>query len=265
MQVRCVPASLEACLDNLGEQALAVGLFGSGEGLAPQPSLEFLTERFGPELPERLRQRSFKARPGDCATLELLGAEPAALILVGLGKPADLQEAGLRSAAAVAARAAEAAGCSGLVLALPLGGADPVQIGRAMAESVRLATYSDERFKSEPEASNPRLSQLSLIGVPEEAGTALEQVEAICAGVELARQLVAAPPNVATPQHLADTAAAIARDQDLELKLLERADCERLGMGAYLGVAQGSELPPKFIHLTYRPAGGSSEPWATPR
>ncbi|MEB3296120.1 MAG: leucyl aminopeptidase [Cyanobacteriota bacterium] len=257
MQVRCTPASLEACLDNLGEQALAVGLFGSGEGLASQASLEVLTERFGPGLAERLHQRSFKARPGDCATLELLGAEPAALILVGLGKPADLQEAGLRSAAAAAARAAEAAGCTGLVLALPLEGFDPGQVGRAMAESVRLATYCDERFKSKPEAAKPRLNQLSLIGVPEEAGAALEQVDAICAGVELARQLVAAPPNVATPQHLADTAAAIARDHGLELKVLERADCERLGMGAYLGVAQGSELPPKFIHLTYRPAGGS--------
>jgi leucyl aminopeptidase len=80
-------------------------------------------------------------------------------------------------------------------------------------------------------------------------------VDATCAGVELARQLVAAPPNVATPQHLADTAAQIAQTYGLELKVLERSDCEALGMGAFLGVAQGSDLPPKFIHLTYRPSG----------
>jgi leucyl aminopeptidase len=73
--------------------------------------------------------------------------------------------------------------------------------------------------------------------------------------VELARQLVAAPPNVATPAALADAAATIAVDHGLELKVLERSDCEALGMGAYLGVAQGSDLPPKFIHLIYRPAG----------
>ncbi|MFM9109087.1 MAG: leucyl aminopeptidase, partial [Prochlorococcaceae cyanobacterium] len=76
-----------------------------------------------------------------------------------------------------------------------------------------------------------------------------------CSGVELARELVAAPPNVVTPQALADTAAAISRDFGLELKVLERDDCAALGMGAYLGVAQGSDLPPKFIHLTYRPEG----------
>jgi leucyl aminopeptidase len=80
-------------------------------------------------------------------------------------------------------------------------------------------------------------------------------VDAVCAGVELARQLVASPPNHGTPQALADTAAQIARDHGLALTVLERSDCETLGMGAYLGVAQGSDLPPKFIHLTYTPAG----------
>ena len=78
---------------------------------------------------------------------------------------------------------------------------------------------------------------------------------ATCAGVELARELVAAPPNVVTPAALADTAAGIAKDHGLELKVLERSDCEARGMGAFLAVSQGSDLPPKFIHLIYRPEG----------
>ncbi|MEA5410871.1 leucyl aminopeptidase [Synechococcus sp. BA-120 BA3] len=91
--------------------------------------------------------------------------------------------------------------------------------------------------------------------VEEAAAAGLAHVAATCSGVELARQLVAAPPNKATPQALADEAAAIADAFGLQLKVLERADCEALGMGAYLGVAQGSDLPPKFIHLTLRPTG----------
>ncbi|MEB3307982.1 MAG: leucyl aminopeptidase [Cyanobacteriota bacterium] len=255
MEFRCISSSLAESIDNLGDQALAVGLFGSSDGPSPQPLLETLSERFGPELSARLQQCRFRGRAGDSTTLQLLGSEPSVLILQGLGKPEDLQEAGLRTAASAAARAAEAAGCTGLVLAFPRTGSDGVQVACSLAESVRLATYCDERFKSEPEASRPRLSRLSLVDVPDQASTAIERVNSICAGVELARQLVAAPPNVVTPQHLADQAAAIARDQGLELKLLERADCEQLGMGAYLGVAQGSELLPKFIHLTYRPDG----------
>lgn len=38
--------------------------------------------------------------------------------------------------------------------------------------------------------------------------------------------------------------------------MLEKAECEKLGMGLYLGVAEASQEPPKFIHLTYTPKGG---------
>lgn len=52
--------------------------------------------------------------------------------------------------------------------------------------------------------------------------------------------------------------------------MLEREDCEKLGMGCYLGVAEASEQPPKFIHLTYKPAGGEAKrkvrcPWIASR
>jgi len=40
----------------------------------------------------------------------------------------------------------------------------------------------------------------------------------------------------------------------MSCKILEKADCEKLGMGAYLGVADASDEAPKFIHLTYTPA-----------
>ncbi|HYP04074.1 MAG TPA: leucyl aminopeptidase, partial [Cyanobium sp.] len=151
-------------------------------------------------------------------------------------------------------RCAARSGSDHLGLALPTDGLEPAAAAAAIAEAARLSLYTDQRFKSEADPQS-RPSQVSLLGLPEAARAGLDHVAATCAGVELARQLVAAPPNVATPAALAETAAAIARDFGLELKVLERADCEALGMGAYLGVAQGSDLPPKFIHLTYRPPG----------
>ena len=39
------------------------------------------------------------------------------------------------------------------------------------------------------------------------------------------------------------------------MKILEKKDCEKLGMGAFLAVAKGSDLKPKFIHLTYKSSG----------
>lgn len=58
-----------------------------------------------------------------------------------------------------------------------------------------------------------------------------------------------------TPVSLAETAAELAQSLGLTLEVLEKEQCEALGMGAFLGVAQASALPPKFIHLIYRPQG----------
>ena len=78
------------------------------------------------------------------------------------------------------------------------------------------------------------------------------------AGVNLCKDLVNAPPNIVTPQSLAETAQTIAADHpNMHCKVLLEADIEALGMGAYLGVAQGSkpgEGSPRFIHLSYTPA-----------
>lgn len=60
-----------------------------------------------------------------------------------------------------------------------------------------------------------------------------------------------------TPTHLATAAQQIAAGSggNIECTILERDDCAQLGMGCYLGVAEASEEPPKFIHLTYKPQG----------
>jgi len=52
---------------------------------------------------------------------------------------------------------------------------------------------------------------------------------------------------------MAETAQAIALEHGLQVEILESEDCEQLGMGAFLGAK--SDLPPKFIHLIYKPEG----------
>ncbi|MFQ6538327.1 MULTISPECIES: leucyl aminopeptidase [Aphanothece] len=257
MEFRCIADSLSSCLAGWAGDCLAIGLFSADEAGPVHPVRATLESALGASLWPSLERRRFLAKPGECVSFERLGEAPQTLILVGLGGAADCDLAVVQQAAAVAARAAAASGASHLGLALPVEGLEAGLAARAMAEAVRLGLYDDQRFKGEPQPK-PQPDRVSLIGLPAAAAGALASVDATCAGVELARQLVAAPPNVATPQHLADTAAAIAAAHGLDLKVLERADCEALGMGAYLGVAQGSDLPPKFIHLIYRPEGVAS-------
>jgi leucyl aminopeptidase len=125
-------------------------------------------------------------------------------------------------------------------------------------EGATLALHQDKRFKSEDKDNGKVVLEaihlLDLAG--QEAG--LTTAQAVCEGVILARELTSAPANVVTPAVLAQTAQEIAAAHGMDCEILEREQCEALGMGAYLGVALASDLPPKFIHLTYRPAGTPS-------
>jgi leucyl aminopeptidase len=72
----------------------------------------------------------------------------------------------------------------------------------------------------------------------------------------LARDMVNEPANFMTPTHMAEVATGLARSYGLEVRVLGQEEMQESGMGALLGVAQGSRQPPKFIILHYK--GSSS-------
>ena len=240
------------------ETALAVGLFSD----ELDAGLTGLNTRLGVSLASLVSQRRFKAKAGEALVLHPLGGSPQTLLLLGLGERSGHTLQGVQKAAVRAARAAQDQSIKTLVLDLPLAALEPTAALQKQAMAVRLAVFQDLRFKGKGKNGNkandngkedtpPTLGDVRIVCPGAQAGV-LQRVEAVCAGVELARELVAAPPNVVTPLSLATTAQQLAEDHGLELKILEREDCERLGMGSYLGVARASALPPKFLHLTYR-------------
>jgi leucyl aminopeptidase len=208
-------------------------------------------------LQELIAETEFTGKDGSTAVIRV-GGTVKKLGLVGLGSADNLSLEGIRRAAAAAARMAKKEKCTTLGLSLPTYQNDPAQTAQAAVEGATLALHQDKRFKSEDKDNGKVVLEaihlLDLAG--QEAG--LTTAQAVCEGVILARELTSAPANVVTPAVLAQTAQEIAAAHGMDCEILEREQCEALGMGAYLGVALASDLPPKFIHLTYRPAGTPS-------
>lgn len=230
---------------------LAVGLFEEATELTGD--LAALDEKLAGVLKELISEEEFKGKLGSTAVTRVgAGSAVRKIILVGLGKPDTLKTDTLRRAAATGARLAKKQKCKTLGISLPIVNSDPATSAQAITEGVELALYQDNRFKSEPEDKGPQLETVDLLGLSGQEA-AIERANQIASGVFLARQLVAAPANAVTPITMAETAQTIANDHGLQLQILEQEDCEKLGMGAFLGVAQASEIPPKFIHLTYKP------------
>ncbi|MEA5553015.1 leucyl aminopeptidase [Anabaena cylindrica UHCC 0172] len=241
-----------ALLDWTGD-TLAIALFEDAVELTGD--LAALDEKCGGILKELIAEEEFTGKLNSTVVMRAGANHPVRkVILVGLGKPDSLKLETLRRVAATVARTAKKQKTKTLAMSLPVLDNDPAATAQAIAEGTQLALYQDTRFKSEPEDKNPQIETIDLLGFGGQEA-AITRAEQIVSGVILARQLVAAPANTVTPITMAETAQAIAKDYGLEIQILEKEECEKLGMGAFLGVAQASDLPPKFIHLTYKPAG----------
>ncbi|KAL7577280.1 hypothetical protein ACA910_002024 [Epithemia clementina (nom. ined.)] len=128
--------------------------------------------------------------------------------------------------------------------------------------------YADNRYKS-PKKVKKVAEDLKTVQVLVESSSAsldpLKQAmtkgHQLAKGIILTKDIVNAPHNVLNSVSLADTARRIAAESEngcITCKILNKNECEERGMGAYLGVARGSETEPQFIHLTYTPPGSSS-------
>ncbi len=180
------------------------------------------------------------------------------LLTVGLGKAKAVTVDRIRRVAAVAQAHAERAEVKSFVLALGDAPGDLAaeDVGRAVAEGILLGAHRHEAPRREK--AKARFAQQATVAFAGKDRAAFARGFAagqLAAGaVAFARDLENAPANLVTPQRLAAEARRLARP-GLRVNVLEAAAMRRLKMGALLGVAQGSALPPKLIALDYRPAG----------
>ncbi|MCY7316241.1 MAG: leucyl aminopeptidase [Rubrivivax sp.] len=163
-------------------------------------------------------------------------------VLAGLGL---LKGGGARTAAVVAA---------GLTLtpahaeALVMAAADALYVYR-------------ETKPSAPAAS--KLATLMLVCDKADAAAlnaALHIGQAVADGCTLARETANRPANHCTPSYLAQLAKQLGKEHGFKVEVLERKDCEKLGMGSFLAVAQGSDEAPKFIVARWMGGGKNKAP-----
>ncbi|KGG11944.1 MULTISPECIES: leucyl aminopeptidase [Prochlorococcus] len=204
-------------------------------------------------LSHSLKEKDFSAKKGEIEVFQLIDKQPKKIIFIGLGQAEKLLLNDLRNATALSMK--KSIGTVGNIgILLPWDSFDAGIVAKAVGEAARLSIFKDCRFRNEKkERQIP--ARVDLLGLPNSANKSLTEIGPICSGVELARELVGAPPNSLTPEELANQAIAIAKKFGLKVQILNREQCQEKGMGAFLAVAQGSDLEPKFIHLTYTPKG----------
>jgi leucyl aminopeptidase len=195
------------------------------------------------------------------------GAVPAErLLLVGVGKAAELTAERLRQAAGSAAKQAAKSRAASLAFALPASVIADRVAARAVAEGLVLGAYEFREMKSADEkkpAPVPLDEAAILLPEGADAGDAAEGArvgEIVARAENLARTLGNLPGNVATPAYLAQTAERIAGERGLRVTILGPEEMRAEGMGALLAVAQGSAQEPRLIVLEHRGGAEGDKP-----
>jgi leucyl aminopeptidase len=239
-------------LEEVAADALVVGLHAEDKRL-PE-GLARLDRAAGGQIKAALDAEKFTAKVGQVAHVHALGRR---IVVTGLGPRVETSAETLRRAASAGVRRARDLGAR-TVAAEVLGERLPArQRAQALVEGALLGTYSFDRYKREK--AERAVEELRVVEADARRGKEVTEGarrgEAFARGTWLARDLINTPAKDLSPTDLAKAAADLAKEKKLGITIFDRAECRKMGMGAFLGVAAGSAEPPKFIHLRYVPAG----------
>lgn len=106
------------------------------------------------------------------------------------------------------------------------------------------------------EADKTKLEDITIVGAPDTAQAEWQTAEAVTQGVAFTRMLVTEPANIIYPESFVERAQALTA-LGVTIKVLDVAEMTKLGMGALLGVAQGSARPPRLLVMEYDGSNGT--------
>jgi leucyl aminopeptidase len=251
---------LKQPLAQLEEDAVAVIVFERGEGetsiggesaaSADKAAGGWIAELFETgEMSGKLLESAILARPA--------GMKAKRLVAMGGGKREKLTAGEVRKIAGALVRLLKPKKCRGVVLML-----DPDMGTEAMSsaavEGALIGHWEPDQHKTDPKKAESNVERFSLAGATEasvEAGARRGTI--LAESQNFARELISEPANLLPPKALAERAQAMAKQAGLDCEVLGPERMQQLGMGALLGVAQGSAEPPALIVIRYKPQAES--------
>ena len=182
---------------------------------------------------------NFEGKFGQTYLIHTLGKISADKILVvGFGKREEFDHNKMREAVSKAVKKLNQIKAKKAVFDFDVN----CDYGKSATIGAMIADYAYDKYKSE---KAHHLEEISFTKFSKED---IEEGKIFGEALKFTRDLANTPAQIATPAKLAEIAQNI---EGIETKIFEKPEIERMGMGAYLAVGQGSVNPPKFIHMKY--------------
>jgi leucyl aminopeptidase len=246
-------------------QAGLLGLLAFEDAFADGAIFRALDRALDGLLGKLVAEEQFKAKKGQTLLVHTHGrVAPQRILLVGGGARKDFALPDLRSFGARVFKAVAQAQAAVGAVAMPyVEGPVHERAAQFLAEGAVLGGYKFDKYLTGDRKKPDPVEELKVVFTADNVDAArlegvrrgVQRAEQVAAGVSLARDLINEPAGEMTPRRMAEVAQKLAKEHGLEIKVLGPKECEKLGMGMYLAVAQGSDEEPRFIHLSYKPKG----------
>jgi leucyl aminopeptidase len=194
------------------------------------------------------------------------GLKAKRLLLVGGGKAKNFSDAELRKLAGAAVRTLKAKSVRSFAFALPEDGAETsipaAEAVRAIVEGAIVGDFDPGYYKSDrkEKEKDKKIDAVTILAKADQSlEAALETGRIVGESQNFARDLINEPSNRMTPTILAERAKKMASEVGLVCEAHGADKIKALKMGAFWGVAQGSDEPPALIVLRYDPVGAADK------
>ena len=248
--------------------AIAVAVYADGK---LSRSAQAIDKKTKGAVAKAMKNSRFKGNKSQVLVLNApAGVSASRIVLFGLGKEAEIDDLKLQATGGRLAKHLSVSGESQLNIVLDaargkLGGVAIAEAAADVAYGARLGSYRFDRYRTTEKPE--KKPSLKAVNVMVKGAAAAKKAYAACNriadGVICTRDLVSEPANILYPKTLADEARKLGK-LGVKVEVMGRARMEKLGMGALLGVAQGSVREPQFVVMQWKgaPRGADQTPVA---
>ncbi len=189
------------------------------------------------------------------------GLKAKRLLLVGGGNARDFSAAELRKLAGAAARTLKSKSIRSFAFALPENGIGDADGVRAAVEGAFVGNFDTDYYKTDRRNNDQKIDAITIVvpGDTKSLEGALQAARIVGESQNFTRDLGNEPSNRMTPTILAERAKKMAAEVGLQCETYGADKIKELKMGAFWGVAQGSDEPPALIVLRYEPEGAAKD------
>ena len=247
-------------VNEIDAEGLAVAVFKDER--ANGGLLQSLDQAVGGLISEVTKSEEFVGKEGETAYFHVSGKDLKSrrLLLIGCGDRASYKSTQITQMGGTAARFLRSKNLKTIAV-VPRADGEAKAAAQMVVVGAIMGMFEPDKYRTKDKEQRQLKSVTVVVDGADKKAVqrGAERGRIIGESINFTRDLANEPGAYMTPTIMADRAKQVAKEFGLSFDVLDQKQMEKLGMGSLLGVARGSDEPPKLIVMKYKPSKSTSK------